>query len=248
MALPINIDDLVNHRKVESAIDYFTFVLPVHKYFRQSDAETMRELNATDDPITVPVTDPVPYQYRTSTVPVTDPVKKLLVALRNGPCSPSDLRIAVGIKHRQTFRANYLNPALRNGFICVKDGISPHDPSVCYSLTNLGSRLLQENSSTDEKTEGSVAKNRTGATDEENHSQNEVVNESKNEPVNEPVKIRVLRIISTVPGVSRPILIARTGKSRATITRVLSSLVQDGKVEHRGSDKTGGYYTTNQGK
>lgn len=68
MALPINIDDLVNHRKVESAIDYFTFVLPVHKYFLQSDVETMRELNATD-PVTVPVTDPVPYQYRTSNRP-----------------------------------------------------------------------------------------------------------------------------------------------------------------------------------
>ena len=94
MALPVNIDDLVNHRKVEYARieykegwnpekvlhtlcafandietnasrDYFTFVLPIHKYFRQSDAETMRELNTTA-PVTVPVTDPVPYQYRTS--------------------------------------------------------------------------------------------------------------------------------------------------------------------------------------
>ena len=98
MALPVNIDDLVNHRKVEwarieykegwnpekvlhtlcafapiietnASRDYFTFVLPVHKYFLQSDAETMRELNAADDPITVPVTDPVPYQYRTSNRP-----------------------------------------------------------------------------------------------------------------------------------------------------------------------------------
>ena len=48
--------------------DYFTFVLPIHKYFRQSDAETMRELNTTA-PVTVPVTDPVPTQYRTSDRP-----------------------------------------------------------------------------------------------------------------------------------------------------------------------------------
>ena len=34
--------------------------------------------------------------------------------------SPSDLRIAVGIKHRQTFKGNYLNPALRDGLICLK--------------------------------------------------------------------------------------------------------------------------------
>ena len=124
--------------------DYFTFVLPVHKYFLQSDAETMHELNATDDPITVPVTAPVPHQYRTSTVPVTDQVKKLLAALRDGPCSPSDLRIAIGIKHRQTFRANYLNPAIRAGFICAKDGLSPHDPNISYSLTDLGLRVLTE--------------------------------------------------------------------------------------------------------
>ena len=49
MALPVNIDDLVNYRKVEWARI-------------ESDAETMRELNAADDPITVPVTDPVPHQ------------------------------------------------------------------------------------------------------------------------------------------------------------------------------------------
>ena len=42
--------------------DYFTFVLPVHKYFRQSNAETMRELNAADNLIN----DPVPTQYRAS--------------------------------------------------------------------------------------------------------------------------------------------------------------------------------------
>ncbi|MBR4170589.1 MAG: hypothetical protein IKR48_02950, partial [Kiritimatiellae bacterium] len=48
--------------------DYFTFVLQVHKYFLQSDAETMRELNGTA-PVTVPVTAPVPYQYRTSNRP-----------------------------------------------------------------------------------------------------------------------------------------------------------------------------------
>jgi ATP-dependent DNA helicase RecG len=124
--------------------DYFTFVLPIHKYFRQSDAKTMRELNATDDPITVPVTDPVPTQYRPSTVPVTDPVRKLLSALKNGPCSPSELRVAVGIKHRQTFRGNYLNPALKDGLICLKDGISPHDPNVRYSLTDMGLRVLNE--------------------------------------------------------------------------------------------------------
>ena len=238
--------------------DYFTFVLPVHKYFLQSDAEIMRELNATDDPITVPVTDPVPYQYRTSTVPVTDPVKKLLVALRDGSCSPSDLRIAVGIKHRQTFRANYLNPALRNGLICAKDGLSPHDPNIRYSLTDLGRRLLQKNSSADEGTVESSAENRAGATGEENHPQNEIVKGGINEALNvlssgertmkRTIKEELLEVISRTPGVAGPALIAATGKGRTVVMEALAALRRAGKIEHRGSKKTGGYFTTEERK
>ena len=48
--------------------DYFTFVLPVHKYFLQSNAKTVQELNGTD-PVAVSSTVPVPYQYRTSCRP-----------------------------------------------------------------------------------------------------------------------------------------------------------------------------------
>ena len=89
---------------------------------------------------------------------------------------------------------------------------------------------------------------------------NDPVNEPLNpsdEPVNEPVKSRtgsvtdslndplktvILRLIREQPGVSRPALVKLTGKSRATITRILSSLQGSGLIEHRGSDKTGGYY------
>ena len=39
--------------------------LPVHKYFLQSNAKTVHELNGTD-PVTLSSTVPVPYQYRTS--------------------------------------------------------------------------------------------------------------------------------------------------------------------------------------
>ena len=31
-------------------------------------------------------------------------------------------------------------------------------------------------------------------------------------------------------------------ESRATVKRVLSALIAEGKIEHRGSKKTGGYY------
>ena len=34
-----------------------------------------------------------------------------------------------------------------------------------------------------------------------------------------------------------------TGKSKATVERVLAKLVSAGSIEHRGSKKTGGYYS-----
>ena len=220
--------------------DYFTFVLPIHKYFRQSDAETMRELNATDDPITVPV----PHQYRTSTVPVTAPVKKLLTALRNGPCSPSELRVAVGIKHRQTFRANYLNPAIHVGLICAKDGLSPHDPNIRYLLTDVGRRVLN----------GPVNELVNEATKRPDVVINEALNEVNNEEINllsssertikRTIKEDLLEIISQTPGVAGPALIAATGKGRTIVMDALAALRRAGKIEHRGSKKTGGYFTT----
>ena len=222
--------------------DYFTFVLPVHKYFLQSDAVTMRELNAPDDPITVPV----PHQYRTSTVPVTDPVKKLLAALRNGPCSPADLRIAVGIKHRQTFRANYLNPAICAGLICAKDGLSPHDPNICYSLTDLGHRLLLDMSS--EADEGSHAKNgeEIEVRDEKNAPQNEVVkggiNEAINGGLNGGIEKALLNMVDTNPGRQVTFYKKALSVGRRTVERAIAALIAGGKIEHRGSKKTGGYY------
>ena len=220
--------------------DYFTFVLPIHKYFRQSDAETMRELNATDDLITAPV----PYQYRTSTVPVTAPVKKLLAALRDGPCSPSELRVAVGIKHRQTFRANYLNPAIRVGLICAKDGLSPHDPNIRYLLTDVGRRVLN----------GPVNELVNEATKRPDVVINEALNEVNNEEINllsssertikRTIKEDLLEIISQTPGVAGPALIAATGKGRTIVMDALAALRRAGKIEHRGSKKTGGYFTT----
>ena len=172
--------------------------------------------------------------------------------MRDGPCSPADLRISVGIKHRQTFRANYLNPALRNDLICAKSGLSPHDPNIRYSLTDLGRRLLQENSSTDEGNVGSSTKTRAGATGEEKQPQDEDVKGGVNEALNvlssgertikRTIKEELLEVIFRTPGVAGPALIAATGKGRTIVMEALAALRRAGKVEHRGSKKTGGYY------
>ena len=71
------------------------------------------------------------------------------------------------------------------------------------------------------------------------------VNAPVNEPVNDPVNdvLRdILEFIKNNPGIKKPAIIARIGKSKATLTRYLKQLVERNLIEYIGSDKTGGYY------
>jgi Fic family protein len=61
----------------------------------------------------VPVTDQVPIRYR----PGTDQVAELLEILGEKTMSAAELMAALGLSHRGSFRANYLNPALEAGLI-----------------------------------------------------------------------------------------------------------------------------------
>ena len=65
------------------------------------------------------------------------------------------------------------------------------------------------------------------------------------EPLNEPLNGRLVRLVKTHPGVQLPYLLSVVRESRATVKRALAALVAEGKVEHRGSKKTGGYFVTN---
>ena len=74
---------------------------------------------------------------------------------------------------------------------------------------------------------------------------NDPVNEPVNEPVSEPVNDvlkDILEFIKNNPGIKKPAIITRIGKSKATLTRYLKQLVEQNLIEYRGSDKTGGYY------
>lgn len=65
--------------------------------------------------------------------------------------------------------------------------------------------------------------------------------EAVNEAVNEAVKM-VFSTIRENPGMRKPAIIARIGKSRATVERAISELKGQGKIEFRGAPKNGGYY------
>ena len=62
------------------------------------------------------------------------------------------------------------------------------------------------------------------------------------EPLNEPLNDRLVRLVLNHPGTQLPYLLSVVRESRATVKRVLSTLIAEGKIEHRGSKKTGGYY------
>ena len=81
--------------------------------------------------------------------------------------------------------------------------------------------------------------------------QGEPINEPINalsEPINEPIKTEiqdcVFALIADNPGLNRPEIIKHLKKCRSTVSRALVKLCASGRIEHRGSNKTGGYYAT----
>lgn len=67
----------------------------------------------------------------------------------------------------------------------------------------------------------------------------ETINETINDPISETIKSN--------PGIGLVRLAGLTGKGRSTVARAIAALVKDGRVEYRGSKKTGGYYLVEGG-
>ena len=70
----------------------------------------------------------------------------------------------------------------------------------------------------------------------------EGINEGLNDGINEGIKFDVFRLILERPGCRVPFLAKALSVSRATVERAVAALIIIGKIEHRGSKKTGGYY------
>ena len=67
------------------------------------------------------------------------------------------------------------------------------------------------------------------------------------DPLNDPLKVsledRILRAVARHPGVQLSFLASvESTSSRVTVKRAVAELIAAGKIEHRGSKKTGGYY------
>jgi hypothetical protein len=78
------------------------------------------------------------------TDPVTDPVMRLLQILLDGALPPSEIQRILGIKHRPTFRVNYLRPALAAGWAEMTVPDKPNSRLQRYQLTEKGRKRVQQ--------------------------------------------------------------------------------------------------------
>lgn len=85
---------------------------------------------------------PAPQPPTQSPTQSSESVTRLLVVLEQGARSPEELRQALRIKHRPTFRENYIHPALQQGFIEVTIPAKPTSRFQKYRLTGKGRAWL----------------------------------------------------------------------------------------------------------
>ena len=92
-----------------------------------------------------------------------DPVIRLIKMLLQGPLSSGELRKQLNLKHRPTFRKNYLHPALKEGCIEMTIPEKPNSRLQKYRLTPRGKAVID--AQTSEGTDGKEKKN----SDHESH-------------------------------------------------------------------------------
>ncbi len=71
---------------------------------------------------------------------VTDQVSAIIQAIGTEELGASELMQILGLSHRPTFRSNYLNPALKEGWLERTQPDSPRSPTQRYRLTSKGQR------------------------------------------------------------------------------------------------------------
>ena len=90
----------------------------------------------------------IPDKYRTSTVQVESKlhsdnysIVKIVLTIGGSQMSVREMMSAIGLKHRENFLANYLNPAISEGYIRLLYPDSPRHPRQRYLLTAKGMEL-----------------------------------------------------------------------------------------------------------
>ena len=69
-----------------------------------------------------------------------------------------------------------------------------------------------------------------------------LINDAINDAISDAISDAINDAIKSRPGVKKVELVKIIGKSKPTIERAIALLKQQGRIEYRGSKKTGGYY------
>ena len=89
-----------------------------------------------------PSTPQVPCKYHASTMQVTMKVKDLLNILEEVSYR-EEIQEKLGLKNRDYFRKNYLNPAIEQGFVALTIPDKPTSSKQQYYLTDKGKEFLK---------------------------------------------------------------------------------------------------------
>lgn len=81
--------------------------------------------------------------YRTSTEQVTEQVRTLLLSLSDKQMSLKELMEKIGLRHRPSFLAKYINPAMKAGLLGTIYPDKPNHPRQKYLLTQKGQTLFK---------------------------------------------------------------------------------------------------------
>lgn len=87
-----------------------------------------------------PSTDQVPDKYRPSTGQVSSELEKLIMVLE-GEMKRAEIMEKIGLSHRENFINNYLEPAMKAGYIELTHPEKPNHPRQKYRLTKKGKKL-----------------------------------------------------------------------------------------------------------
>ena len=116
-------------------------IFPIDK-----DLQVLMEKEAQDTPQVPPKYPPstmqVPCKYHASTMQVTMQVKDLLNILEEVSYR-EEIQEKLGLKNRDYFRKNYLNPAIEQGFVALTIPDKPTSSKQQYFLTEKGKEVRQ---------------------------------------------------------------------------------------------------------
>ena len=108
----------------------------------EEEAQDTMQVTPQVPPKYPPSTMQVPCKYHASTMQVTMQVKDLLNILEEVSYR-EEIQEKLGLKNRDYFRKNYLNPAIEQGFVALTIPDKPTSSKQQYYLTDKGKEFLK---------------------------------------------------------------------------------------------------------